>query len=389
VAIGGEYRRETVNQKVDALSQAGAFAIGNPKAFAGAYSVKEGFFETVVPLFKDSRLLGSADFNGAVRVTDYSTSGEQTTWKLGATWHLTHDLLLRATRSRDIRAPNLSELFSSSVLTFATIVDPSTGTQVTVRSPTSGNTALKPERADTFTAGFSYQPGWLRGFRASVDYYDINVQGAISTLAAQDILTRCASGNTSLCSLVLRSGSTLTEVDRPYINLARTITRGVDIETSYNRRVGHGDLGLRFLATYVANLITDDGVTRVDRAGDTGTGNSGLPHWRWDATATYNIGPVTAFVEGRYVGGGVQNATYTATSINDNHMNGQFLLNSSWTFDIRKGEKGNAQFFVSGNNLLNQAPPISPQAFIFTYPTNSSLYDVIGRTFSIGLRFHY
>ena len=55
------------------------------------------------------------EFNGAVRATDYSTAGYVTTWRAGATWQPIEDIRLRVTRSRDIRAPNLSELFSAGV----------------------------------------------------------------------------------------------------------------------------------------------------------------------------------------------------------------------------------------------------------------------------------
>src|SRR5690606_34049907 len=75
--------------------------------FKGSYNVKEAYLETVVPLG-----LG-LEFNGAVRATDYSTSGYVTTWKLGATWAPIEDIRFRITRSRDIRAPNLNELFQA------------------------------------------------------------------------------------------------------------------------------------------------------------------------------------------------------------------------------------------------------------------------------------
>lgn len=64
----------------------------------GKYNVKEAYLEAVVPLG-----LG-IELNGAARVTDYSSSGTVTTWKVGATWQLTEDVRFRVTRSRDIRA---------------------------------------------------------------------------------------------------------------------------------------------------------------------------------------------------------------------------------------------------------------------------------------------
>ncbi len=57
--------------------------------------------------------LQELDLNAAVRATDYSTSGYVTTWKGGLTWRPIEDLRFRFTRSRDIRAPNLGELFTA------------------------------------------------------------------------------------------------------------------------------------------------------------------------------------------------------------------------------------------------------------------------------------
>ena len=66
--------------------------------------------ETNIPLLADSPL-GSVDLNGAVRYTHYNTSGHYGTWKVGLDWKLSDSFRFRATRSRDIRAPTLYDLF--------------------------------------------------------------------------------------------------------------------------------------------------------------------------------------------------------------------------------------------------------------------------------------
>ena len=40
--------------------------------------------DKVVPLLRNVTLVKSLDLNGAIRYTDYTTSGGVTTWKLGA-----------------------------------------------------------------------------------------------------------------------------------------------------------------------------------------------------------------------------------------------------------------------------------------------------------------
>ncbi len=142
VAVGGEYRKEEVSGNVPTEFQTG-WSVGNFLPTFGSYDVKEAYLETVVPL-------GSGvEFNGAVRATDYSTSGYVTTWKVGTTWQPIDDIRFRVTRSRDIRAPNLSELFQAGTSRTNTLTDPFTGrTGVTFRETTTGNINLDPEVAD-------------------------------------------------------------------------------------------------------------------------------------------------------------------------------------------------------------------------------------------------
>ncbi len=78
--------------------------------------MKEAFLETNLP-FLDSGSLGKANLNLAGRWTDYSTSGVVYTWKIGGTWDTPYEpVRLRAVFSRDVRAPNLSELFAAPVV---------------------------------------------------------------------------------------------------------------------------------------------------------------------------------------------------------------------------------------------------------------------------------
>ncbi|HEU0135000.1 MAG TPA: TonB-dependent receptor plug domain-containing protein, partial [Allosphingosinicella sp.] len=103
VAVGGEYREEKIRGSVPLEFQpiinpngttTNRWSVGNYLPFTGKYNVKEAYLETVVPLGF------GLEFNGAVRATDYSTSGYVTTWKLGATWAPIEDIRFRVTRSR-------------------------------------------------------------------------------------------------------------------------------------------------------------------------------------------------------------------------------------------------------------------------------------------------
>lgn len=390
-AAGAEYRSEEVRGVSDALSQNNGFMLGNPKAMAGKYDVVEAFGEVAIPLLSDLPLIHSLDLDGAVRVTDYSTSGTVATWKLGANWQVVDDLRLRLTRSRDIRAPNFDELFTNSLFRAIGVNDPASGSQVTAMLTTNGNPDLKPEIGNTFTGGIVFTPSFLAGFKASVDYFDITLKGAIGQLMPQDIVNRCHAGNTEFCSFVTRNtAGTLTGIRATQINLSKISTRGLDFEMAYRVQLGgaHNSLMVRGLATYVDSFSTDDGLTKVDRVNDIGWHN-GLPHWKFNLTVTYQDGPFTLNVQNRFVGGGKYDVTFGENQINDNSIPGRNYVDLSLRYAVVETERQRFEVFFNVRNLLDQDPPIVPNNFQSPIQTNPQLYDVIGRQFTTGIRFKY
>src|SRR5262249_20524540 len=118
---------------------------GNYHDGRGSYHVEEAYLEENTPIVKWAPV-GEVNLNAAIRQTTYSTSGNVTAWKIGGTWKAPFDALhFRAVTSRDIRAPNLSELFAPPVVVNATVI--SGGKNITVLGETVGNTNLKPEIA--------------------------------------------------------------------------------------------------------------------------------------------------------------------------------------------------------------------------------------------------
>jgi iron complex outermembrane recepter protein len=392
LAVGAEYRKDEINAVVDPDSAVNNWAFGNPKALSGDQTVKEAYAEILVPLLADLPFAKALDFNGAIRFTDYSGSGTVTTWKLGATWDVIDGVRLRATRSRDIRAPNLNELFGASNVNFVTLRDPFTSTTVNVPETTQGNSTLDPEKANTFTAGVVLTPGFAPGFRASVDYYNIEIGDAVAVLASQDVLNRCFAGNDDLCDLTSRNASgVLTGIVRTQVNVAEVVARGVDFEASYTLDLGGADqsLTLRGLASYVDKLETTNGTVSIDRAGEVGGNNGGLPHWRFNLGLTYQAGPFTAYVENRYVGGGQYDNTLGPDDINIVDIKAVNYVNFSLQYAVVNQDRRKFQLFFTVDNLFDKDPPLAPSNAFVSFQTNAQLYDVIGRRFSTGIRFRY
>jgi iron complex outermembrane receptor protein len=110
VAIGAEYRRESISGGRRGLAAERLFRAQRLGGRPAMSIVKEAYGEGDLPVLKESALGYSLNFNGAIRRTDYSTSGAVTTWKFGGVYEPIRGIRLRATKSRDIRAPNLFEL---------------------------------------------------------------------------------------------------------------------------------------------------------------------------------------------------------------------------------------------------------------------------------------
>lgn len=402
-AIGGEYRVEDVVGTADPISVAQRFANSPGVPISGpALKVKEGYVEFGAPLISDRAFFHSLTINGAARLTDYSTSGSVTTWKIGGVWEPAEFLRLRGTRSRDIRAANFFELYSPSSSSFQFITDPQRGngsflTPIRI----GGNVGLKPEIANTVTAGVVLSAG--SRFQLAVDYYDIDLAGAISTLGAQVIVTRCAAGSADLCSLISRDGGgAITSIANVNLNLGGVKTRGLDVEASGRVPLGGGDLSLRVLGTYIFDLKTIDTTgTVVDRAGMNGSPvsqPSGVPRFQGNAALTWSTDRFSASAQMRYIASGVYNATligpgqagYSATlpnSISDNHIGAVAYVNLNASYRVVSEGKRKVEIFGVINNLFDCDPPNdTPSSF---GPHNPVLYDVVGRAFKIGVRFSH
>jgi outer membrane receptor protein involved in Fe transport len=423
VAAGGGYRRESSAQTVDDTAtllrhftgdyrgwptalegQLGGWERTNPQPLAGHYDVKEAFAEVGIPLLVDSPLGESLELNGAIRYTDYSTSGEVTTWKTGLVYRPIADIQLRATLSRDIRAANINEMFTGPTQGQANLTDPAypvgdPNNRPVVIARSFGNPVLKPERADTTAVGVILRPRFLPGFTASIDYYDIDIRDAINTLGSQTIIDQCFQGATALCSLLHRdSTGVLVSVDTPYLNIARRATDGIDLETAYQIQLGSGMLNVRGLATYIHKLTTENpGAAVIDAAGQTG-GGGGVPHWMANLSADWKTsGGFGLFVQERYIGPGALDKTLPATTLDPaaNHVASVFYtdLTLSRQFGTPNEHHLNAQAFFTISNLFNRAPPMAPAAyFVFGASnggTNASLFDIVGRQYTAGIRLRF
>jgi len=428
VAFGGEWRQEFYKVTGDPYSNGNGAAsgpeaalypidpvlnaggnnwyAGNYRSGKGKYSVYEGYLELNIPLF-DSEGAGKASFNPAARVTHYSTSGTVTTWKLGATWETPIEgLRIRGVTSRDIRAPNLSELFAAgSSVNIPNFTNPFTNppTQVNVLQITGGNPNLTPEKARNTTVGLVYsRPKWAPGLNLSIDYYRIDIKDVISSLTAQQVVNFCQDGTLKDCAgnyFLDGPGGAGNFVRTQPFNFASLFTEGFDIEASYqftNPLGLPGRLTLRALATHVMKNVSTSGIPGTEPVDNAGVNSGSTPDWKVLATQSYGTDTWRLTVQERWFSDGVYNSTYVECqtscpvstnlhrTINTNRMPGALYVDVAGSADLKEG----IEAYFKVDNLFNKQPEPNPQTNT-GIDVNPSLYDVIGRMYRVGVRFKF
>lgn len=403
VAAGIEYRKESAFQTVDAISPTkndftgirgapaaingvqGPFRFFNPLPFSGSYNIREGYLEVGLPVLESS-VLGSLDLNGAVRHADYSTSGGVTTWKAGANWQLFDSLRLRGTLSKDVRAPNLQELYNPGLKTSGNVSYPGQGTLPTTTF-LRGNPNLSPETAKTLTFGSVYQPSWLPGFQASVDYYKIKVSDAIAFFSEERIIRECFEGNAAQCAQLSVSGGTLT-VNRGYVNLSQQTVEGIDFEASYKTEFAGGDLGLRLIANHA---LTNESVT-PGSVPTVALGLTSAVRWSGMFQINWENGPFSIFLQERYIGKarqGNDSVWIDGVDIADGKLPAVFYTNMTVNYDLGLAD-GKQQLFLSVQNLFNRQIPFGAYGVSSSFASSyNAAYDSIGRYFTAGVRMKF
>jgi iron complex outermembrane recepter protein len=357
----------------------------------GSFSVKEAFTEFNLPLLKDKPFVAALETDLAYRIATYTGSGSIASWKYGLSWQVVDSFRIRATQSRDVRAANIRERFDATA-GGANVRDPlNNGVQVNgATSFTGGNPNVNPEEADTTTFGAVWQPsGALQGFSASVDWYDIDISGALGQLPQQIIVDRCASGQTDLCRFVTRDANNqIVRLDILFLNLANQRIRGVDAELQYNRPIelfgGAERVGLRLYA----NRIAENSQQFPAQARDFLSLEQ--PEWRFTSNVVYQNGPLRAFIQGRWIDNRRLNRLFNtglpnAQTVEDNVVGSVFYTDLNISFEKDWG-KQRLRFFGNVTNLLDRAPPQTPTTIGTGGTGQPSLqYDTIGRTYTVGM----
>jgi len=442
VVFGTEYRKESLEFNSDTAFSTGDLA-GQGAAtlpVRGSFDVTEFFTEVRIPIAQDSWVY---DFTvtGGYRYSDYSTGVNTDTYKIEGEFAPIRDFRIRGGYNRAVRAPTVQDLFAPNQVGLGGSSDPCAGFviaatntgclaqgltvgQFVAPNPADqynsfggGNANLNPEVADTYTVGAVLTPTFLPGFTASVDYFNIDIAGAIGGIGADTILAACtATADPFFCGLINRdpTGSLwrsaagfTTDVTQ---NIGGFSTAGIDAQVNYSTEIGDvGTLTFNFLGTYLDTLETDTGVTipgtdqTFDCVGLYGNVcGSPNPEWRHQARLGFNFrNGIGASLRWRHFAGVDLDAVSTNTNLNNAGGTGPApggvarpgaagfdavnYFDLTFTFDA--GD--NFNFVLGANNVLDKAPPTTGSQACPAGPCNGNVYaqvyDALGRYIFAGV----
>jgi iron complex outermembrane receptor protein len=378
----------------------------------GAFDVSEAFAEFNLPLWESGPRRLEIDVAG--RRSDYSTSGGITSYKTGVNLSIAEFLRFRATQSRDVREPTFSERFDLQG-GGGRVNDPVFGNaSVEITTASGGNEFLSPEKADTVTAGFVFEPNNVPGLQFSVDWYEIDLKDAVGQLGAQVIVNECSQGVTARCDLITRDPLTnaIGTVRNVFLNIDRAKVRGLDYELLFNTQPNFArnreeSLTFRFLA---GRLLEDSTTSRAAAVGFTTTDNANRfdePDFEALASVRYQVGAFGVNWQQRYVPETVLNplwqewyagipATATTITVDDNTVEGQTVTDLTFSYDasVRNADaKWGLSFAVS--NVFDSDPPViaefGQRASSQVTPAGTTFngFDVYGRRFLMSFDYNF
>lgn len=462
-AYGMDYRKNTFDYEPDrniSTQNINSLTVGlfDTTRTTGQIGVKEAYVEALVPILRDLPAVKNLSVNLGYRYSDYDTAtGGVDTWKATADWDINDYVKIRGGRQNANRAPNIAELYQPAV--FSTVpwpdhdpcsnvtraaygnvasnpdrakvqalctalsggfpIDSSyVGNQALYfplgRDLTQGNLNLNPEEAKTFTLGTvlrsPFESEALRHLTVSVDYYDIDLEDAISPATTQTVYQQCFNGlgtnpsydpNNPYCKLILRSpiNGFWLATNAVYQNLGAIKTAGVDTQIDWNMQtpfIGglEGTLSANVNAGWLQkyDVVNFKGGPTTHYV-DTITATSGSPlqtppygaqfRWKFYTTVGYAVGPAGVNVAWRHLPS-VRNAALatstTATQLPTPSYD-LFDLSAHWSF----GETYELRAGV--DNLFNKLPltvGIVPGVTTAAGVTDTGSYDVLQRRFYVG-----
>ncbi len=348
LVLGVEYREDEINSIPNDVAREGLLiAFFRDGGAVGKRDIRELFFETELQLLEDVTLAQDLSLNLALRWTEESTYGSDTTYSAKGVYSPFTGITFRGTYGTSFRAPNTHEQFLAGTSGFATIFDPcvvpigardasldpnvpatynpdedlrdpitlancrANGVDPTMLGLDGLNTSysverlqkggqqvqldIDPETSTSYTYGIVLdQPFWdTFTLRVGVTHYDVDVQDTISRLSTGFIVFDCyveqPDNASPFCRFINRGANGLIElVETSFININAITARGIDYNVYFQRDFIVLDRNLNIeLDLRVSRLLENNFVFGDAEEDDAGTPVA--PEWEGTALlfATY------------------------------------------------------------------------------------------------------
>jgi iron complex outermembrane receptor protein len=242
--------------------------------------------------------------------------------------------------------------------------------------------------------GVVYAPSWVEniswigGLEFEVNYFDIEVDGAIQALDAQVQLDGCvASLDTALCSGISRtSGGVINGFSNKLTNIGGIETEGFDFTFSYaSPDTKYGNFGLRWVGTsldsYTETIPTSDGFVDLDLEGtEKGDPERGFPELKWNMYLDWSYNNWSAGWTTRYVDSLDERCTDSAAGLGfcsgaTNQLDDVYYndVQVTWRPELSFGD---VSLQVGANNVFDEDPPECYSCALNGF--DATLYDVPG-----------
>jgi len=386
VAIGGEARREQNRFTPSALLLSDN--INNDAAPEGGRATSDSrnvaalYGEVLVPFAKQWEAQLSA------RYDHYQQVGGAASPKIGLTYRPSASLLLRGSAGRGFRAPSMTELHRPTVYS-ATATLPDPVYCATVENNYSdcadnwdtrrySNENLKPEKSRQFSLGAVFAAG--RHVSASLDYWNIKRTDLISEIGDDIIL-----GNLDKYgSLVYRDEDGLIDyIELRKENRGAQLARGLDlavtvrgVDTAFGRFGGRLN-GTYVLSSKIQNAPGDAFVSNLNRFVTDGV----VQRWRHTISFDWDQGPFSSSLQNTWSSG--YDDQNTAINIDDGSVVAANRVKSYSRWDLSGAYQVNEalKLRVGVQNMFDESPPYSNQAYYFLSGYDPSYTDPRGRRF--------
>ncbi len=438
MAFGVEYRDDSGDFQADeALTSDDTLGYRADASVNGEESVYEFYTEVLIPLAEGAAWAEYLGLELGGRLSQYDHAGKVETWKIGGEWQLPVPVRFRTMVQRSVRAPNLNEAFTEQGIEQGTFAgntfdndpcsagnDPvgsgftenciATGLPAnevgvwvsTLGFPTDyvfgGNPEVKPEVADTFTVGLVFDFDWFLGTQISVDYFSLEVEDTIGELDASLACFDSANTQQEFCSNIERDplSYNVNRVYEPYINRGLFTVKGVDTQVNVEADLpGGAGLSASMIWTHTIESSFQETSfgTQFECAGYFGwpcafeRWTVTYPENRINVNVGYFLGDFSARLAWRWIEGTTNGLIPYKDDIGFGWADPALVdIPSESYFDISFGYRFSdniaARFAIA--NVADTAPVFMAD-YAMHSNTDPSVYDVFGRSYTLGFTLEY